>query len=329
MSSPYADRLAAALVEYQRLTGRTPAGERFDVARPEVEQAYEQFRRRPFRMPLGAKEGEWVALRAGLKPMVREVLGPPDLEASIQRWRALGLHWALADAGVERSGGGHLARGGQQRVVFVGSDPAALAEAAAMESAELRGARSMGLAQFKAEQGRQLGYPGCCVAFFGGLGNLRENRPAVAAAAAASERFDPALANTLLSVYHHVSWFPCRYDCEPSVALASDVAQALEREQPAAAAAARRFLSMPRLYLSDRLQLLIEGRWQGATLHVQAIHTPYAFDRRAEHAMLEWVLFADLGQELLEAQRVDSSTPWPAGAVWLPFGGGAGEAGAS
>lgn len=290
-----------------------------------MRRAYEGFAARPLVLELGAKEGEWLALEAGTKPMVREVLPPEDLGSSMEHWRAAGLSWEVVDGGVERSGAGHLGRGGPRRVVFVGRDRAALREAAALEEAELRGERDRSLAAFKEAQGRQLGYPPCCIAFFRDLGNLRENRPALAAAAAASPSFDARLSNTVLSVYHHVSWYPCRYDCAASLSLADEVVRALGERRPASSAGVRRFLAMPRIFLTDRVQLLLDGSWQGAEFHVEAVHTPYAFDRRADQVMLQWLLLADLGEELRAQGRIDGRGAWPERAVWLPFrdGGGA------
>jgi hypothetical protein len=319
---PYPDRVAAALPEYRRLTGRDPDPDRFDVGRPEVLAAYRRFAARPFAVDLGAHEGEWIALRAGLKPMLREVLDGSDLAASLARWRAEGLDAAVVDVPVARSGAGHLARSGGQRVAFVGRDGAALREAADLEAAELRGDRSIELGRFKREQGAQLGYPPCCVEAFAALGNLRENRPAVAAAAARSASFEPPLSNTVLSVYHHVSWYPCRYDCPPSLALAQAVDAALGAARAEAADAARRLLAMPRLYLSDRLQLLLAGAWRGATFEVQGVHTPRAFDRRDDAVLQEWMFAADVGADVEAAGGLARDAAGFGRIVWLPVGAG-------
>jgi hypothetical protein len=319
-AKPYRERLDDALPDYRRITGRDPARERFDVELPGVRSTYARFKQ-PLASPsLGAKAGEWIALHAGLKPMVREVLSPADLEASQRRWQGQGLLSVEVAQPVSASARGHLGRDGDRIVVFVGTEQAALEEAAALEEEELRGARRTALTEFKGSQGGQLGYPDCCVAFFCGLGNLRDNRPAIAAAAAASKRFDPLLSNTVLSVYHHVSWYPCSYDCAKATEAAAGVREALAATHPDQLDAVDRLQAMPRLYIDDRLQLLCEGDWDGDAFVIRGVHTPYALDRRTDRILEEWMLYADLGQELRSRRRIDADAVWPDAAVWLPFG---------
>lgn len=349
-SRPYRRRTEAALDTYERLTGRRVPASRLDPDDDDVRASYRAFvRKRVGQLP-GASHADRLALGAGLKPMVRE-LAPrrawPAIRAAAERD---GLLWRTHDLPVRQSVAGGLLtdrtlrekkgddeaedRASDRLLVLLGRDEEALEEALAIERAQVGGLDPERAVAGSARLGRLLGYPECCVDAFTELGQVHHNREPIAAAAARSGRFDPRLNNTLLSVFHHVSWFVCRYDCPESTARAAQIDRLLSRDR----AEANRVLGLPRLYVDDRRQVILDAELRGDRMVVRDAFTPYALDRRAEHAALEWVFWIDVvapirrGDELAveaselvvyEAGRVIDRVERPEGGVWLPFGAAA------
>src|SRR6185436_11363720 len=93
--------------------------------------------------------------------------------------------------------------------------------------------------------GLLLGYPRCCVEAWATLAVPHDNAATIRASCERSRAFDPLLNNLSLGLYHHIAWFPCRYDCEASRRLAEPVAADLAARAPAPAALIARILSMP------------------------------------------------------------------------------------
>lgn len=110
-----------------------------------------------------------------------------------------------------------------------------------------------------AELGRLLGYPPCCVAAFSRLERRWPNRLPMTHSARRSKSFHPRLNNAALDRFAYISWFPCRYDCEPSIRLANRAAEALERLNPHIVAAIDATLAMPRLYWNDHTQGVLKN----------------------------------------------------------------------
>ena len=64
----YRKMVEQALDDYEVLTGIRLELKRFDPSQDEVQAAYKSFRRKPLaRLNLGPTQGEWMAMRAGLK----------------------------------------------------------------------------------------------------------------------------------------------------------------------------------------------------------------------------------------------------------------------
>ena len=330
--SPYARRVRGALAEYRAITGSAPPEEAFDPARPGVQEAYRAFVRRPVEFSLGAAHGDYLALKSGIKPLMRELVEPsrwPVREAQLVRdglryglhpmpvrsgardgyladerqlgvleqRRRLGMEEEEVDAPLAEAG-----RSGSERLlVLIGRDPQVIEEALSIERRLLGGFGQEQAVRLSARLGRLLGYPDCCVDAFADLGTLRANARAIRGAAARTDRFEPLLNNLNLNVFHYVSWFPCRYDCPASLGRAERLDALLERE----VAAERRILAMPVLYLDDRRQLVFDGRADGDGVRFAAIHTPFAFDRRRDCAALEWVFWLDRVEPIRAADRLD------------------------
>ena len=324
--------------------------------------AYRAFVKRPLEFGLGAAHGDWLALRSGLKPLMRELVEParwPVREAQLVDGgfvygvhpmpvrsgardgyladrRQLGALEQRRQLGVEEQADAPLAeaQGAAERLlVLIGRDRDAVDEALSIERRLLGGYGQEQAVRLSARLGRLLGYPDCCVDAFAELGTLRTNARAIRASAGRSERFEPRLNNLNLNVFHHVSWFPCRYDCPASLAKAERLDGLIEGGAPE-----RRLQAMPVLYLDDRRQLVFDGRADRDGVAFDAVHTPFAFDRRRDCAALEWIFWMHAVEPLLGGDRLDvghdelvvrrdaavvARLPRPEGSVWLPFGAAA------
>jgi len=277
------------------------------------------FGRRRAQLSPGAHDADYIALRAGLKPIVRELTTRSAWPALRRRIEVAGLAWRLGEEPVTPAAGGGLLRtGGSGRVVAVGAHEEAQDDVLRLEAATTgEGSDPEDIAAI----GRLLGYPSCCVEAFVALHPLRDNRAAVADAAGRTERFEPLLNNVQLTLPRHVPWFPCRYDCPDSLRYAGAVDALLPASWEPVRAMARR----PRLYLDDRRQII---------LGVGDAFTPFALDGRDEAVRAEWDLYrrvavrlaagdsVTVGETELEvrlAGRVLDRVPRPEGCVWLPW----------
>jgi hypothetical protein len=346
----YRARLAAALPQYQRATGRRPAPASLDMARPEVRRAYRAFGQAALRMPFRAALGEELALRLGLKPVLRLLTDPSGVDQLAAHFGRDGLP-TLATTTLRRESSVDglfvtgRAPGSDPRVLFyAGRSAAEVEEAAALDSEivdssplhlALRPWRLWRSGKVTRRLGALLGYPACCVEAFCALGRVPDNATPIAAAAARSVRFDPLLDNVSLSICHLIGWFPCRYDCPASAAVAQSVLAGLAEQDADGARTLHRYLAMPRLYADDRRQIIFDGELVApGRVRYRAVHTPYAFDRSGTDAAYEWLFFADVvapllgGEELLVtsdelvvtgAGGAPRRLPRPAGSTWLPF----------
>ena len=326
----YEGRIAVALERYESVIGRRPSPELFDRGREEVRAAYARFLQRPFELAPGASLGERMALRLGLKPVLRELVAPARVAALRDEFRAMGCSVAVVGERVDEDATTGLVAeqgGARQRVVVHAGRNAEQVERAAELDQVLLADVSRGVWEDAThELGRVLGYPDCCVEAFVALGPFEHNRTPIAAAAANSDRFDPLLNNLSLSFYRHIAWYPCRYDCPASLKVARQVAQHLRTSRPGAFREVQRVLSMPRVYADERRQLLFSGaRVAADEMRFQEIFTPYALDGEASEAAFEWLWYCDVVVPLLEAGRIGlsegalserSGEDW----VWLPFG---------
>lgn len=190
-----------------------PAGDAGRLARARAAAA-----ERPLAYPLGSGEADEVALFAGLKPLVRQLLTPAGVARARARLEPLGL-----SLGEVATGGTAVERRGSRedpglRTLFAARDAALVAEAARLEATP----------DHDLELGLLLGYPRCCVDAYLAIPPPRRNAAVVAAAWARTR--DAGLRprhrlNVLdLAVFHHLSWLPCSFACAPSLACADAVA---------------------------------------------------------------------------------------------------------
>jgi len=112
------------------------------------------------------------------------------------------------------------------------------------------------------KMGALLGYPQCCVKAFARLKRRWPNRMPISAAAAQTTRYVPRLNNLSLNHFAWISWFPCRYDCDASAAIAEHVAAFLLDKDPEVVTCADNALSLPRIYLDDHTQYVCPNATQ-------------------------------------------------------------------
>lgn len=172
-----------------------------------VARARDEAKARPLTYPLGSGEADQIALFAGLKPLVRQVLRPDELSGARERLGKLGLVLGEARHRVSNASTDGV-------VLFVGRDGRLVREAMACEE---RGEHDL-------ELGRLLGYPRCCVEAYLEVPAPRRNVDALRRAHDASSAFFPRLNCLDLSTFHFISWLPCSFDCRPSKAYADAVA---------------------------------------------------------------------------------------------------------
>ncbi|MEP7122569.1 MAG: hypothetical protein ABJE95_16725 [Byssovorax sp.] len=178
---------------------------------------------RPIAYALGSGEADEVALYAGLKPLIRQVLPLSQLSAARARFEALGLAIGVSEHRVDlRSTAG--------TVLFVGRDPRHVREAVLCEA----------MPDHDHELGKLLGYPRCCVEAYLEIPPPKRNIDAFARAAAASGGvFTPRLNTVDLAVFHYISWLPCSFSCAISTAFADAVAHHIARKHARFLASAR------------------------------------------------------------------------------------------
>jgi hypothetical protein len=230
--------------------------------------------------------GEPVLEDAGTQAMVTEVdsahtVRPLATHPLVERGVALGGRWArrvLLDPGspvnrwlCERLGADEaplvMARppsgDARERQVVYASHDLALAERA--RALDRMAADTAGHSD-AVELGALLGYPACCARAFDGLERRWPNRLPIAAAMDRTRSYLPRLNNLALDRFAWLAWFPCRYDCEASAAIADLAAAHLDATQPGVVAALDAELGRPRVYVSDSVQAALVGaRWDGAT----------------------------------------------------------------
>lgn len=177
-----------------------------DAAR--LAQARGEAKARPLAYALGSGEADEVALFAGLKPLLRQVLPASELAGARERFGRLGL--ALGEARHRIS---HASTEGT--VLFVSRDERRVSEAVSAEEGD----------EHDLELGRLLGYPRCCVEAYLELPSPRRNVDVFQRAARATSTFEPRLNCLDLSIFHFISWLPCSFDCAVSKAYADAVAQ--------------------------------------------------------------------------------------------------------
>jgi hypothetical protein len=247
---PSPEEIAAALP--------TPPADALAAAAAETDE-------RAIRYRMGSGEAEEIALAAGLRHLVRQTMPRAQLSHALERLTRRGLLTRVAPA---PEGAGEGAPG----IVYAGRDRAKLDAAFACEAAEDH-----------AGLGALLGYPRCCVAAFDAAPHdRRSNRDLCASAARATRGAPRPRLNVLdLNVFHYVSWFPCAFDCAPSLAFADAVAVAAASRHAPFLARIDRALAAHRLLLHDDVQVSLRGAWNGRGVAVAA-SWPTARDRHAD-----------------------------------------------
>ena len=179
----------------------------------------------------------------GARPAGRVVVPPADAGRQVDLLRRLGLAAEVVGAG---SVPPDLDQGSTREPrraahVFFARDPAAARACAEVETRFTAG--GMDVATFGRRMGRLLGYPECCVEAFVAAGRLATTADLNRLAHGRTESFrweldclDP------LSPVTVVPHIPCRFDCEPSLALARRVLAATPSVFPFLGGAARRLL---------------------------------------------------------------------------------------
>jgi hypothetical protein len=244
---------------------------------------------------LGSGEADEVALYAGIKPLLRQVLPRLEVAAARKRFEDLGLVVEEADHRV-------ASPSTEGRILFVGRDARRVRDAVACEARP----------DHDRELGRLLGYPGCCVDAYLEVPPPRRNVDVFARAMAASGGvFEPRLDALDLAIFHYVPWLPCSFSCEFSKRFADAVAhhiakrhgQFLARTPHGRAAAAGgtcppncrherfvqaidRALSAHRLVLAEDVQVSIRGSLVRGEVRVEAAW-PSARDRHPQAPALE------------------------------------------
>ena len=246
---------------------------------------------RPITYPLGSGQGEEIALAAGLRPMIRQLLDRRSLDMARARFEKIGFVTGVAPRvyGPTRDGWDDTPdelsdeAAGARRALFIGRDRARIDEAIACDLAKTdEGDRALG---------RLLGYPRCCVEAFVATSRHRLNTDLYAAAAARTKGAPrPRLNGLDLAVFHYISWAPCAFDCALTGAYADAVAARMARWS-SFVTKIDEALDAHRLVILDEVQLSLRGAFDGPALVIREAW-PTARDR---HPM------ADLDPDALEA----------------------------
>jgi hypothetical protein len=217
------------------------------------------------RYTMGSGQADEVALLAGLKPVLRQLLSPADAARARARFEGLGLAVEeISTAGTKSARIGST-ESSHLRTVFVSRDLSRVREAAALE---LRCDHELAL-------GTLLGYPRCCVEAFVEVAAPRRN-PAVIVAAwlrtrTQGGRLFPRLNVLDLAVFHYVSWFPCSFACSASHGHADAVARriAVGGDGRAFVASIDAALAAHRLLVLEDVQVSLTGSVEGAVVRVE------------------------------------------------------------
>lgn len=283
---------------------------------------------RPRAYPLGSGQAEEIALAAGLRPAIRQLLTATEAAAARARFERVGLVCVTADRPLGATRGGVTvppASPSTERLpLFVGRERAHLEAACAAEMAQDEGHVTLG---------RLLGYPRCCVEAFDAAATPRRSATVLSRSLAATHGpLDPLLNVLDLDVFHFVSWYPCAFDCAHTRRYATAVASLLSRRHAAFVEESQRVLSAHRLVLTDGVQLSLRGALEGDTVHVTEAW-PTTRDRHPRAAVEDAETEA-IARALLRLRRASTLTvrngawlldgrpePGPVEAALYPFGG--------
>jgi len=235
---------------------------------------------RPIYYPFGSGESDEIALLAGLRPLIRQLLSDDEL-ALTSRFAERGCVVERAPLDYVRTSHGWApgddVPGTARRPVFIGRDRGRVLAAIACELDQSNEA--------DLELGRLLGYPRCCVEAFVESAKVRKNPDTIRAALSRTGgSISPRLNVLDLAVFHWVSWYPCAFDCSLSLRYAETVAGIVAAREPTFAGAIESALGRHRLMLLEGVQVSIDGVWDGRLLAIESVY-PTARDRHGR-AML-------------------------------------------
>ncbi len=331
-------RLRDALQRYRPLLGGRLVFEDVDPQSPALRDAYRAFSDTSRVVGIPPDLGEWIDLESGRKPMLRLVLDKTSWASLGPTMTSTGHAIATIDLSARESHDGRMVPSEESPsvVAFVGRDRKDVREAARVDGELLAGGTSPEAWKALGRRlGELLGYPPCCVDHFVGLAADAGNDDVIRAIAERSARFFPWINNVSMSVYHPISWFPCRYDCEASARIARTIDDKVFVKVGKKHHRVRRYLSMPRLYFDDRRQLIFEGAIQrNGRVRYGAVHTPFTFAPDRANAMEDWLFrrevvsrfpkvgwFEPRGEETVTGSRgVVETIRWAKPPVWMPFG---------
>ncbi|NSW56577.1 MAG: hypothetical protein HPY44_11215 [Armatimonadetes bacterium] len=258
---------------------------------------------------------ELLAVLEGAKPVMRVLLHQGCVADLMDLVQALGLTGGVSEyrvipqAPVAGTVHGHrLARDDETTAAssvhaYIGAEPVAVHLARLFDGAD------------PVRFGRLLGYPDCCVSFFLDCTERRHLPDGADLVAAVgwppSGRYDPLINYACRHFgYALISHFPCRWDCEGSLAVATGTLSALEKHAPELA---RETLTCLETDVAHALPYVVAWRERrtGDCLRVSeaAYHTG--------ELMVSDLLRLRDGR--LEVFRDGAMVAQAGGAVWLPF----------
>jgi len=194
-----------------------------------------------------------LGVSSGCRPCGRIVVDESDAARQVTVLENQGLRTAevpVPAALKDRDAGAGARGAGLHHVFFSKGDEARAAADLVVRFAQSQeGGSALDPAEFSRSLGRLLGYPRCCVEAFTAAGPDATTSSLLQAAHRRSEAFHWQL-NVLdpVSPFTLLPHLPCRFDCAPSLAMASRLASVLDEVFPFLAGAARRALGRPWLW---------------------------------------------------------------------------------
>lgn len=298
---------------------------------PALDRARAATRLRSIDYPFGSGQGDEIALRAGLKPMFRELLPVATIAAAVERFNRAGLATAVApriygdtkDGWDDTLASVHAQHPDARQALFVGRDVGALREAVALDQAKTDEA--------DLSLGRLLGYPRCCAEAFVSRSRQRKAPELHRAAWEATDGAPLARLSTLdLSVFHFVPWYPCTLRCAPSAAYADRLAQVIGARHPRFVAAIDDALSLERLLVGDDIQVSVAGERDAQGLAPMRVvptaqhrHPRSALGEHEERLVARLTALLTEGRRVAIAGRTLTLDAWrielPIAPLWIPF----------
>lgn len=237
-------------------------------------QARADAQSRPIHYPFGSGEADEIALLAGLRPLIRQLLSDDEISLA-SRFTERGFVVEPAPlryvATCHEWEPGNDAAGATRRPVFIARDRGRIQAAIECELVPSK--------ESDRELGRLLGYPRCCVEAFVEEAKLLQNPDTIRLALSRTRGSCSPRLNVLdLAVFHWISWYPCAFDCALSQRYAAAVESLAASGEPVFVRQIAGALARHRLMLLDGVQVSIAGAWDGRRLAIESAW-PTARDR--------------------------------------------------